>query len=276
MTLALKYGPEDINSEDPIEQGFIYFDSIQAYSKTIRGQVTKHSVAGGKLITDNFTRDNPTFGFTGVISVADLANNTLIRDVSGNIPNNFNEQMSEVIVIENTSKLRNFLPSSISQFLPDQTPQVSMAGTVLRNDYKDFVTQVLERLMSGEKYDQVSGKIKTYIRPVKLYEFLGAALTKVIPDLVLTSVDIREDVDTGDCLIVTLEFEQVRFVKLRTSAIPSDVASALKNMSAAKSNKGNVTSAPKQMNSDGDLNDDLKNAANVKERTAATLKEKQQ
>lgn len=241
MTLALKYGPEDINSDDPIEQGFIYFDSCQSYTKTIRGQVTRHPIAGGKLITDNFTRDNPTFGFTGVISVADLSNNTLIRDVSGNIPNNFNEQMSEVIVIENTSKLRNFLPSSISQFLPDQTPQVSMAGTVLRNDYKDFVTQVLERLMSGEKYDQSSGKIKTYIRPVKLYEFLGAALTKIIPDLVLTSVDIREDVDTGDCLIVTLEFEQVRFVKLRTTAIPSDVIKALKPKAAAKAKKGNVT-----------------------------------
>lgn len=241
MTLALKYGPEDVNSDDPIEQGFIYFDAIQSYTKTIRGQVTKHPIAGGKVITDNFTRDNPTFGFTGIISVADLANNTLIRDVSGNLPNNFNEQMSEVIVIENTSKLLNFLPSSLSQFLPDQTPQVSLAGTVLRNDYKDFVTQVLERLMSGEKLDVQSGKIKTYIRPVKLYEFIGAALSKVIPDVVLTSVDIREDVDTGDCLIVNLEFEQVKFVKLRTAAIPSDVVKALKPKAAAKAKKGNVT-----------------------------------
>ena len=263
--LGLKYGPEDVNSDDPVEQGFIYFDAVQGYTKSIRGQVTKHSIAGGKTITDNFSRDNPTFGFTGVISIADLANNTQIRDESGNVANNFNEQMSEVIVIEDTNKLRNFLPSSLSQFLPDKVAEVSLAGTVLRNDYKGFVTQVLERLMSGEKLDVQSGKIKTYIRPVKLYEFTGVQLTKVIPDVVLTSVDIREDVDTGDCLIVNLEFEQVKFVKLRTAALTSDVASALKGKFAPKAKKGNVSSAPKTVN---EANDDLANAANVSERPA--------
>lgn len=239
MTLALKYGPEDVNSDDPIEQGFIYFDAIQSYTKTIRGQVTKHPIAGGKVITDNFTRDNPTFGFTGIISVADLANNTLIRDVSGNLPNNYNDYPQAAIINESSSKLLNFLPSSLSQFFPDQASTISMDA--IRDDYKDFVTQVLERLMSGEKLDVQLGKIKTYIRPVKIYEFIGAALSKVISDVVLTSVDIREDVDTGDCLIVNLEFEQVKFVKLRTAAIPSDVVKALKPKAAAKAKKGNVT-----------------------------------
>lgn len=240
MSLGLKYTSE--NKEDG-ESFFILFDAVQSYSKNIKGSVTRHPIAGGKLITDNYTRDNPTFGFTGVISVADLSNfMEVARDEDNAIANNANLQPGEVIVLDNTSTLTNLIPSSISQFLPNSNASISLATDLIRTNYKDFVVQVLERLMSGEKYDEAKKKVKTFIRPIKLYEFLGTNLDKVIDNVVLTSFSVKEDIDTGDCLICELEFEQVKFVSLRTSALPADVQGTLKKKATAKQNKGSVNS----------------------------------
>lgn len=238
MSLGLKYTSD---TKDDGESFFIVFDAIQSYTKTIKGQVTRHPIAGGKLITTNYTRDNPTFGFTGIISFADLSNlYQLVRDEEGGLADNLIEQPSAIQVNDNTSTLSNLIPASISQFLPQSNANVAMDFE--RNNYKDFVAQILERLMSGEKYDESSKRIKTFIRPIKLYEFLGPTIDKIIDNVVLTSYTVKEDVDTGDCLICDLEFEQVKFVSLRTSALPADVVSSLKKKSTAKQNKGSVNS----------------------------------
>lgn len=240
MSLGLKYTSD---TKDDGESFFIVFDAIQSYTKTIKGQVTRHPIAGGKLITTNYTRDNPTFGFTGIISVADISNlMENVRDEDGQGPNNNNGQPGEVLVNESTSTLTNLIPASISQFLPDSNASVSLATDLIRTNYKDFVAQILERLMSGEKYDESTKRIKTFIRPIKLYEFMGSSIDKVIDNVVLTSYTVKEEVDTGDCLICDLEFEQVKFVSLRTSALPADVVGALKKKSTAKQNKGAVNS----------------------------------
>ena len=238
MSLGLKYTSD---TTDDGESFFIVFDAITSYTKTIKGSLTKHPVAGGKLITSNYTRDNPTFGFTGVISYADISNiYELIRDEDGGLADNLIEQPSAVQVSENTSTLTNLIPASIGQFLPDSNANVSMDFE--RNNYKDFVAQILERLMSGEKYDEKTKRFKTFIRPIKLYEFLGPTIYKIIPDVVLTSYAVTESVDTGDALICDLEFEQIKFVSLRTSALPKDVVGALKKKATAKQNKGAVNS----------------------------------
>lgn len=238
MSLGLKYTSD---SKDDGESFFIVFDSVTSYTKTIKGQVTRHPIAGSKLITTNFTRDNPTFGFTGIISFADLSNlYEIVRDEQGGIADNTITQPTAVQVNDNTSILTNLIPSSISQFLPQSNANVSMDFE--RTNYKDFVAQILGRLMSGEKYDEETKRIKTFIRPIKLYEFLGPTIDKVIDNVVLTSYTVKEDIDTGDCLICDLEFEQVKFVSLRTSALPKDVVGALKKKSTAKQNKGAVNS----------------------------------
>lgn len=240
MSLGLKYTSD---TKDDGESFFIVFDAIQSYTKTIKGSITRHPIAGGKLITTNYTRDNPTFGFTGIISVADITNlMENVRDEDGGIPNNNNGQPGEVLVNDNTSTLNNLIPASISQFLPDSNASVSLATDLIRTNYKDFVAQILERLMSGEKYDEESKRIKTFIRPIKLYEFLGANIDKVIDNVVLTSYTVKEEIDTGDCLICDLEFEQVKFVSLRTSALPKDVVPSLNKKATAKQNKGAVNS----------------------------------
>ncbi len=254
MTIGIK------TNLDGEEDFFLYLNAVQTYSKSKTGSVSKHPVAG-RYITDHFVKDNPVFSLSGVVSFADLSDTTLIRDVSGNLALNAYELPTPTQVQQSVSGLLNFLPSAISQFIPDQSPTVTMDGS--RNNYKDFVDQCLSRLMSGTKVDLQTGKEKSFIRTVNLYEYEGNILTKIHRDLVLTQYNTNEDVSTGDAIIVDLTFEQVSFVRLRTAAIPTDVVSGLKGRLAPKAKKGNVSSAPKNVD---DINDDLSNAADVSER----------
>jgi len=225
------------------ETAFLMFDAITAYSKSLTGSTTKHPVASGSTISDHFTADNPVIQITGVISVADLANSTLFRDEDNGLAVNAQDAPNEVQVNDNTSSLINLIPSSISQFLPDSNASVTLDQG--RQDYKGAVDQLLENLMSGERYDEVSKKYKAALRTNNLYEFNHLGLiSNITRELVLTSYSVKEDVDTGDCLICDLTFERVKFVKLRTTALPTDVVKGLKGKAAAKQHKGNVNSKP--------------------------------
>ncbi|KTT32564.1 hypothetical protein SB18R_04225 [Pseudomonas oryzihabitans] len=131
----------------------------------------------------------------------------------------------------------------------------------MRQDYKGFVDQILETLMSGEKYDQATGKYKNALRTNALYEFNEVGmLQNVTQDLVLTNYSVKEDESTGDCIICDLTFERAKFVKLRTSALPKDVVDGLKKKSAIKQNKGTINSKPvtKELDEKDDLNGVLK------------------
>lgn len=225
------------------ESAFLLFDAITAYSKSLTGTTTKHPIATGSNISSHFTADNPVIQITGVISVADLANSTLFRDEDNGLAVNAQDAPNEVQVNSNTSSLINLIPSSISQFLPASNATVTLDQG--RQDYKGAVDQLLENLMSGERYDDVSKKFKAALRTCSLYEFNSFGLiNNITRELVLTNYSVKEDVDSGDCLICDLTFERVKFVKLRTTAIPADVVKGLKGKAAAKQNKGNVNSKP--------------------------------
>ncbi|WP_145006035.1 phage baseplate protein [Pseudomonas oryzihabitans] len=246
------------------ESQFLLFDTVITYSKSLTGQVTKNPIAGSS-VTSNFTAENPTFSFTGVISYADLGNSTLFRDEDGGIADNVIEQPSAVKVNESSSTLTNLIPSSISQFLPQSNANVSMDSA--RTNYKDFVDVILQRLMSGEVLDEATGRMRTAMRTNTLYEFdaLGAII-KLHKDLVLTSYSVKEDESTGDSLVCDLTFEKVKFVKLRTSALPKDVVDGLKKKSTVKQNKGTINS--KKTTQEIDQKDELYGVLKPKSQSA--------
>lgn len=247
MTLALKL-PAD---EDGSEEGFfIYFDAVSVYNKSSRGQVTKNPTARGQYVTDNFVKENDTFGFTGIVSFGDIYNQQFaITDEKFKRADNMRtNEMREVRIQESTSKLLNFLPESIGQFLPASNSSVSM--DMVKDDYRDYVEACLRKLMSGEYYNPNTQRTETRIRLIKLYEFLGLQITKIIPDLCLVQFNVSETVDSGSALICDLQFEQVKLVSLKTTALPSDVVSTLKPKAAAKAKKGNVDSTAKKVDTD--------------------------
>ena len=236
------------------ETAFLLFDAITVYTKSLTGSVSKHPIATGSTISDNFVSDNPIIQITGVISVADLANSTLFRDEDDGLAANAHDSPNEVLVNSSTSALTNLVPSSLGQFLPDSNATVMLDQG--RQDYKGMVDQLLETLMSGERYDEASKKYKATLRTCNLYEFNHLGLmSNITRELVLTNYSVKEDPDSGDCLICDLTFERVKFVKLRTSALPAEVVGSLKKKSAAKQNKGTINSKP--VTQEIDQNDEL-------------------
>lgn len=243
MTLGIKYG--DGSSVDQIESGFIYFDVVSSFSKSIRGQVTKNPIAGTTFVTDNFSRDNPALQLSAIISVADIANNLLILDEQGNNANNYIPQPSAVQVTgDKLSGLVNALPTSISQFFGKSNIEISMDS--LRTNYREFVISVLENQMSGRKLNNKTQRYETKIRTMKLYEFTGYELSKVTPDLVLTGFNVKEDANSGSALVCELQFEAVRFVQLGKTELPKDLATKarLNNKASTSAKKGDVTTNP--------------------------------
>jgi hypothetical protein len=246
MTIGIKLPATDDKSDGEF---FIYWDSVTMYTRTQRGQVTKNPTARGDTVTDNFTRENPTFSFSAVCTFADISlSYAFIRDENEHLANNYQAASNPVVVGTSATGLLNYLPDSIGQFLPRTSSSV-VVDAVDKTDYKGYVEQCLEKLMSGESYDQATGKTRTKIRPIKLYEFTGSELTRIFEDVCLVGFDIRETPDTGNALFCDLSFEKVKFVKLKTAALSPDVVKALKPKAATKAKKGSVDSTVKNTES---------------------------
>lgn len=236
MSLGIKL-PADSEYKD--SAFWIYFDAVSLYSRTQRGQVTKNPTARGRSSTDNFTAENPTFGFTAIISFADISSvYSLIRDDEENLADNAIDQPDAATIQSSSNSMLNFLPESIGQFLKPSNSSVTVSP--IRTNYKTYVETCLTKLMSGSFYNSATGKTETRIRPVKLFEFEGVALSKTYEDLCLVGMDIKETVDSGNALFCDLQFEQVSFVTLKTTALSSDVVKSLKTKAAPKAKKGSV------------------------------------
>lgn len=246
MTIAIVWGDPTDTTKD---SGFLYFDATTAYTKNYKGSVTKHPIDGGGLITDHFIKDNPTFGVSGVFTGADI--NTwafLVGNLEGQTAFNTSAAPSAVTVTS-VNGLIPFLPDTIGQFFGVSTPNVTMDTS--RNDYTEQVQDLLVNLMQGRVYDETTQTYKSNIQLVKIYEYEGLILKRIIDNLVITGINFKEDSNTGLALYADLQFEQVTFVTQKKTAIPKDVAAKLKSKSASKNSKGKQDSTPQGAGADG-------------------------
>lgn len=229
MTMSIKWG-----SDDPDNQGMIYFDAITAYSESHTGQVTKHPVDTGGNITDHFIKDNPKFTISAVITGVDISNNSyLITDGEGNYPVNTQSSVNSVSVNStDDSVLRKFIPDSIGQFFSDSTPDVVMDAA--RSDLLDQIKFLLIDLMSGLKLNSQTNQYDSNIQIIQLYQFEGTLLTDIIFDLVMTNITFEERPETGRALYCNMTFEQINFVMLQKTTIPVSVAPAVSKKASSK------------------------------------------
>lgn len=237
MSLALSWGDESDNSG-----GLIFFDATTAYTRNNKGQVTKHPISSGGVVTDHFIKDNPTITLSAVISGADISNTTyLIRDGFGNAPyNSFDPPTLVSVNSSDKSVLQKFIPDSIGQFLSDSSPEVEMDST--RDDVLEIVRSELEKLMSGVIFNSKTGQFDPNIQVVKILEYDGAFFRKLVDNLVITNITFKEDPNSGYALYFDMSLEQVTFAFLKKTTIPKDVLDSLKKKAEKKDTKGKVDS----------------------------------
>lgn len=245
MSLALKWGETEEDS------GFIYMDAVSTYTQNYTGQVTKHPVSKGYNITDAFIKNNPTFTFSAVITGVDISTQSfLITDPDdGSIPYNVGVAPSAVSVNStDQSVLKQFIPDSIGQFLSDSTPDIRM--DTQRQDLIEQIRQILIDLMDGVKYNEKTNKFESNILVVKLYEYTGTVIKRIVADLVITGITFREDANTGYALYCDIACEQVTFVDLERVNIPKAVAAPIKKKAASKQSLGKCDSTVKDTSKD--------------------------
>ncbi len=242
MSLALRWGND--NEEGG---GFIYMDSVTAYTQNYSGKVTSHPVDGGANISDHFVKDNNKITISAVITGVDISTGTyLIQDLVGNAP--FNSQEAPTAVSVNStdqSVLKKFIPDSIGQFLPDSTPEVIVDSR--RTDLLEQIRQALVELTSGVLFNEKTGQFDPNIQIVRLFEYDKTLLRKVINNLVMTNLIFKEDPNTGYGLYCDMTFEQITFAFLKKTTIPKDITNSLKKKASDKSSKGKQDSTPQNV-----------------------------
>lgn len=244
MSLAIRWGEN--NSDDG---GFLYLDAVIAYTQNYTGQVTKHPIDAGASIVDSYVKDNPTFTLSGVITGVDVSTGSaLIQDLDGNFAFNTRLAPNTVSVTStDNSVLTQFIPDSIGQFLPSTTPSVVMDSA--RAEIIDQVRDALIDLTSGSKLNEETGQFDSNIQLVKLFEYKGTLINRIINNLVITSVRFNEDASTGNALYCDITFEQVTFAFLKKTEIPKDVQQTIKKKASPKKSIGKCDSTIKDSNS---------------------------
>ena len=246
MSLAIKWG-----DEAPESSGFIFFDATTTYTQNYRGKLTQHPIDGGGNISDHFVRENPIITISAVITGVDISTGTFLISNPENTETPYNAQVAPAATSVNSTDntlLRQFIPNSVSQFLPDTLPEVVMADS--RDNILEDIRDMLIRLVySGKKYNDITQQFDSVIQTVKLYEYQGSVIVRQLPvfeaeKLVITSVTFKEDANSGFALYCDIRFEQVEFVSLQKTVIPKDVAATLNKKAPVNSNKGKVDSTP--------------------------------
>lgn len=244
MSLAIEWGNSSIQ-----DGGLIYCDAVTSYTQNYSGQITKHPIDSGGLVTDHYIRSNPIFTIGAVITGVDISTGTyLIQDLDGNSPYNSNEAPNAVSVNStDQSVLKKFIPDSIGQFLSDDQPEVVIDSR--RTDLIEQIRQALIDLTSGVIFNEKTGQFDPSIQLVRLFEYDNTLLRKVINNLVMTKITFKEDANTGYALYCDITFEQVTFAFLKKTVIPKDVQDSLKKKSSSKASKGKQDSTPQDIGS---------------------------
>lgn len=237
MSFALKYGSLD---RPDMEVGLIYFDAVTQYGRDFSGQVSSHPLANGSQISDHFTRQNPKYNLSAVISGVDISTWTyLIRDSEGLLPQNTYDNESVSITAPDEG-LMKYVPDVIGQFFEPEDPTVVF--DTARTDYTPQVEASLIKLMEGFVYDADTSFWRSNVQLVTLYEFDGVLMKNMIPNLVVTNMRFQEDTNSGDALVVSMSLEQVTFSYLQRIKLDAKVTKSLSDQAASEEKKSSADS----------------------------------
>ena len=231
MSLVIRF----YEASEPEETVWLLnFDAVTEYSRSTKGSVAKHPVDREGEVNDHFSLQNKEYRIAGIVSHADISvDASLIKDPYGNKPTNENPQPSPVVVEGgNNGLLSKLIPDSIGQFIPSKPPKVLLnplanSGGGLRADWTNFVRGKLEQSM---KYPKVIPDVDTkksrevffpLIAEVYRFDRNGVVTENVVRDLILTSVEEKEDAESNSALFLNLVLEEVRFVSIESEAVNS-------------------------------------------------------
>lgn len=256
MTIAIRTSQSDL----------FWFDAILQMSKTYQNTITKHPVENGRKVSDHTIRENTQFSFNGVLTDADfnmdrpqirLGNYTgdeLAEEVKyKQFVNNTPVTVSPTIEF-GSSPLAGLLPASITQFLGDNTPKVTLTERELAKP-ADAVGRALEAIRDNAEL-------------FELIEYKHDGTYRIFENCQITSLTFSQDPDSGDALYPQITAEQVRYTTSKKTTLPASMRTkAAKKTSLGKQSTTSTTptnrtverdrSAAKQLGKDNEAAADV-------------------
>jgi hypothetical protein len=118
-----------------------------------------------------------------------------------------------------------------------------------RAELIDQIRDALIDLTSVTKINEDTGQFDSNIQVVRLFEYNGQLLNRILNNLVITSIRFNEDANTGFALYCDITFEQVTFAFLKKTDIPKDVQQPVQKRASSKKSVGKCDSTIKDSNS---------------------------
>lgn len=229
MTVAIKRSKGDI----------IWFDAVLQFNRQFSASVSKHPLETGAYVSDHTTTENPILSVSGLVSDVDF--NKQRPTLSGSDIEKYDVNQKPFInsqplpdkivnIWQGGGKYTQYLPESISQFIEDQPPYVSVSP--------------ITRQVNAELVEKYLIEIWRNKEEITLIEFDGNRVSKAHVNCVMTSLTFNETPESGDALWPVMTFEQVSYAISKDTSIPKNVSSAVKNKASGTNGKGNQAVAP--------------------------------
>lgn len=165
----------------------ILLDCIPSFSEGHNATVTSHPVEDGSRITDHFIVDNTKIKISGIVSDYNFVNplKTQVNKIEG-----YSSTIDNAAKNMRVAANQNVVVSSfnVAQIVSSQSIRTRLKQIA---DKGEFVEIFL--------YREDSGLIESF------------------PNCLLTSLDFQTDQDSGNAIYPSMQFEQVRIVKVRVT-----------------------------------------------------------
>lgn len=221
----------------------LWFDAILDFSKTYSGQVTKHPIERGGVISDHVTLENISYTLNGVISNADFNRDRMsgaeLASLQDFIDEEFSSGGARVQILNNEplddpaeikyseNPLTKFLPEAAAAFLDNTAPVVSMSQPFRLNSANVMENYFTFMQRSKEEFT--------------VLEIAGNIVQRYANNCIFTNVTFKVDPESGDAVYPSLAFESVVWADSALVKIPKRVTDKLKSKAAPKENKGAQT-----------------------------------
>lgn len=218
MTIAIQRNDDGADT--------VFFDAVLSYSGSYQSKLTSHPVDGAGNISDHIITENPSFTVRGVISGADFGLGRPSADDFGLI--NETKISGFVEVKSTTDSMFSKLAGALLPFGTSAEPEITV-GTRTSTPLSVIKSHLI--------------KIRDDRKTVTMVEFTNGKPVNWELDLVITSLQFNEDINTGESLSIDLTLQKANFVELVYTNVPikaKNTSGKTKDAASPTVNKGTI------------------------------------
>lgn len=211
MTIAIRTSQSDL----------FWFDAILQLSKSYQNTITKHPVESGRKVSDHTVRENTQFSFSGVLTDADFNMDRPQIRLGNYTGDELAEEVKYKQFVNNTpvtvsptiefgaAPLAGLLPASVTQFLGNNTPTVTLTERELAKP-AEAVGRALEAIRDNAEL-------------FELIEYKHDGTYRIFENCQITSLTFTTEPDSGDALYPQITAEQVRYTDSKKTTLPASM-----------------------------------------------------